>query len=165
MPATLPRSSTGLASASHPATTELWDNAYKALKKKEEDLVNSYEKILLEEKDNALTTDFGNLGASEREQKGRALIEKTLQEVDAARLRISFGNEEVVVREQLDRIFKIGLSAKDFISSALSADPHAALAWAGVCVLLPVSLGPSLFSVLVWCTRKQSCETWIDSPS
>lgn len=34
---------------------------------------------------------------------------------------------------------KIIVSVKDFVSSAVSSEPHAALAWAGVCVFLPVS--------------------------
>ena len=45
----------------------------------------------------------------------------------------------VEVREQVDRIVKVVLVAKDFISSAASIDPiHAGLPWAGVCMLLPV---------------------------
>ena len=32
------------------------------------------------------------------------------------------------------------MSTKDFVSSAINAEPHAALAWAGVCVLLPVGI-------------------------
>ncbi len=35
------------------------------------------------------------------------------------------------------------LFAKDFVSSAASAEPHAALAWAGVSILLPLLLNPT----------------------
>lgn len=39
-----------------------------------------------------------------------------------------------------DRAVKVILSVKGFISEAVSAEPHAALAWAGVCIFLPVWL-------------------------
>ena len=48
------------------------------------------------------------------------------------------------VREQVDRIVKLVLVAKDFASAAASLDPiHAGLPWAGVCMLLPVSVSTS----------------------
>lgn len=37
-----------------------------------------------------------------------------------------------------DQAVKIVVAAKEFVSSAVSSEPHAALAWAGVCVFLPV---------------------------
>ncbi len=44
------------------------------------------------------------------------------------------------VSVQFDKAVKIVVAAKDFVSSAVSSEPHAALAWAGVCVFLPVNL-------------------------
>ena len=46
----------------------------------------------------------------------------------------------IVVEEEADRVVKTIVFVKDFVSSGVSVDPHAALAWAGVCVLLPVIL-------------------------
>ena len=43
------------------------------------------------------------------------------------------------VSGQFDKAVKIVVAAKDFVSSAVSSEPHAALAWAGVCVFLPVN--------------------------
>ncbi|KAH0537439.1 hypothetical protein FGG08_005747 [Glutinoglossum americanum] len=52
--------------------------------------------------------------------------------------RFSVGGTSVEVREQVDRIVKIVLVAKDSISSVASLGPiHAGLPWAGVCTLLP----------------------------
>jgi hypothetical protein len=42
------------------------------------------------------------------------------------------------LRDHVNRIIRVVIAAKDFVSTAVSAEPHAALAWAGVCVLLPV---------------------------
>ena len=47
---------------------------------------------------------------------------------------------KVVLHEQFDKFIRIVIFAKDFVSSAVNAEPHAALAWTGVCVLLPVSI-------------------------
>lgn len=37
-----------------------------------------------------------------------------------------------------DQAVKVVVAAKEFVSSAVSSEPHAALAWAGVCIFLPV---------------------------
>lgn len=49
-------------------------------------------------------------------------------------------SKEIEVRKQYDCIVGSVIWAKDFITQAVSLDPHAALAWAGVCIVLPVSL-------------------------
>ncbi|TGO86170.1 hypothetical protein BPOR_0327g00020 [Botrytis porri] len=50
-------------------------------------------------------------------------------------------------RGRADKVFKktieiVGL-AKDFVGSVVSAEPHGAVAWAGVCLFLPLLLNPS----------------------
>ena len=57
-----------------------------------------------------------------------------------AQLKIKVGEHEVVVKDQVRKIVHAVLSVKDFIGSAVSADPYAALAWAGVLVILPVRI-------------------------
>jgi hypothetical protein len=57
-----------------------------------------------------------------------------------SRLKITVGGKEVIVKELVSKIVSVIISTKDFISSAVSAEPHAALAWAGVLVILPVSI-------------------------
>lgn len=53
---------------------------------------------------------------------------------------ITVGDEVICikdnVREAIDYIHK----SKDFIRAAVSSEPHGALAWAGVTLLLPVSI-------------------------
>lgn len=68
------------------------------------------------------------------------LLERKLKEVQNARLKITLQGREIVVREQVRKIVQAILSAKDFIGSAVSAEPQAALAWVGVLVILPVSI-------------------------
>jgi hypothetical protein len=67
------------------------------------------------------------------------LLKHKFQEVENSRLKIKVKGKEIVVAEQIRKTILVVLSAKDFIGSAVSAEPHAALAWAGVCLILPVS--------------------------
>jgi hypothetical protein len=77
---------------------------------------------------------------SKREKQMSALVEKKLAIMNDKQWRIKVCGRSVEVREQVDKIVKIVLVAKDFISTAASLDPvHVGLPWAGVCILLPVS--------------------------
>jgi hypothetical protein len=76
---------------------------------------------------------------SKREKRVSALVDKKLAAMNKEQWRFKIGDKSVEVREQVDRIVKVVLVAKDFISSVASIDPiHAGLPWAGVCMLLPV---------------------------
>ena len=48
------------------------------------------------------------------------------------------GSHSVDIGGGFDQAIKIVVAAKEFVSSAVSSEPHAALAWAGVCIFLPV---------------------------
>jgi hypothetical protein len=123
--------------------TDLWDRAYKALRNDKDGakLVKYYEDILSAHLGESTTVAFASVGSSERQKQMLMLVQKKLKEMDAAQWKFNIGDNEVVVREQVNRIIKGVLFAKDFVSQAvsLSADPHAGLAWAGVCMVLPVS--------------------------
>ena len=73
-----------------------------------------------------------------------ALVRKKVKAVDDARWKFQLGERSVELKTQVDRIVKAIPFAKDFISPAVSAEPHAALAWAGVCMLLPLLLNPEI---------------------
>ena len=59
--------------------------------------------------------------------------------MEEARRKLTIGSETYIVKEKVDKIVSAIIFAKDFITAAASLEPHAALAWAGVSVLLPVS--------------------------
>lgn len=48
------------------------------------------------------------------------------------------------VKAQVNKVVKTMIWAQGFVSSAVSADPHSTLAWAGVPLLLPLLLNPTL---------------------
>jgi N-terminal domain of NWD NACHT-NTPase len=56
-----------------------------------------------------------------------------------AQLKFTIRKTEVSVKKQVEKIAGVILFAKHFISAAASTEPHAALAWAGISILLPVS--------------------------
>ncbi len=68
-----------------------------------------------------------------------AIINEKIEAVDLAQWTVKLGDNPLVIREQLDKAAKLVIAVKDFVSVQVSAEPHAAVAWAGVCVLLPVN--------------------------
>jgi hypothetical protein len=73
-------------------------------------------------------------------------VNQNIDEVDLAKWQIKVGNHLLVLRDQFDKAVKVVIATKGFISTAVSNEPHAALAGAGVCVFLPVSSPPFVFT-------------------
>ena len=107
--------------------------------------MDAYENILLSDlnDDHSISAVAEGTRTSKRERDMSALVEEKVKAMDDARWKFQLGERTVEMKTQVDRIVKAVLFAKDFVSSAVSAEPHAALAWAGVCMLLPLSLKPS----------------------
>lgn len=73
-----------------------------------------------------------------------ALVTKKLETMKQEQWKLQIGGKSIEVRQQVDRIVKVVLVGKDFITSVASMDPiHAGLPWAGVCMLLPVRVDPT----------------------
>lgn len=100
-----------------------------------------YEDILASELDDGTILSHGPAGPAGlgKQKQLSALVSKKLQAVEDARWKFNVRDETVEVKPQVDRVVKAVLLAKEYISSAASSEPHAALAWTGVCLLLPVS--------------------------
>ena len=126
---------------------DLWDRAYESLRedKDSQKLMDAYEKILLSDlkDDHGFPATAERTGTSTRERYMSALAEKNVKAVEDARWKFQLGGRTVEMKTQVDRIVKALLFAKECVPSAVSAEPHAALAWAGVCVLLPLLINPS----------------------
>lgn len=106
----------------------LWDEAYKLLREKDAKLLFAHEKLLHE-----------SLQGDQRKLELHTLVKIRLEEYKNARLRINVCGKESVVSEKAIKFVHAILSAKDVIGAAISVEPHAALAWAGVLLILPVS--------------------------
>ena len=77
------------------------------------------------------------------------LAKKRLEELPEAHLSFSIGGKNIVVQSVVRKAIKVITMFKSAVNNAVSTEPHAALAWAGVMMILPVSVFsfPSPFSV------------------
>ena len=67
------------------------------------------------------------------------VIKKKLEDREKKKLVIHLREKPIKVREPGEKVIRFILWSNNFISTALSAQPYAALAWSGVSILLPVS--------------------------
>ncbi|KAJ5902311.1 hypothetical protein N7495_002839 [Penicillium taxi] len=125
---------------------DLWDEAYAALGREDPRLNQRYEEILLSQEDRNGKPTWNHLapdGSYQREKQLRQIAESMVEELDLAQWQLRIGSHSVDVGGRFDKVVKIVVAAKEFVSSAVSSEPHAALAWAGVCIFLPLLLNPS----------------------
>jgi hypothetical protein len=126
---------------------DLWKEAYERLAGDKSGLIAQYEKILaLEEceEEKSTQTDQNSHDQSSQPRIAHSrtrlttLAKKKLDSLDESRLTIKLGSRTLKFKDGVDPVVKVLISAKDFVSGAVASEPHAALAWTGVCILLPV---------------------------
>ncbi|KAJ5725089.1 uncharacterized protein N7483_006446 [Penicillium malachiteum] len=127
---------------------DLWDEAYATLSREDPKLKQMYENVILTEGDlkgngTLCQNNLAITGSYQREEQLRQIVKKKVEEIDLAQWRVQVGGHTVDVSGQFDKAVKIVLAVKDYVSSAVNSEPHAALAWAGVCIFLPLLLNPS----------------------
>ena len=108
---------------------KLWRNAYAALKREELSLVHDFEDAL----------GFDTISTRSTKRLGDILRQRVLAQ-DAKQLVITIMGKPVKVREIGEKIIAFVESTQDLVSTATSNEPHAALAWATVSLILPVSI-------------------------
>lgn len=114
---------------------ELWNEAYEELKVREESLVKDYETGLYGSVE-GLVASTGRIG---REDLMKSVIDRKLKEYEDGKLMI----KGMAVKDMMKPVVGIVKWADTYVSSAISANPVASIAWAGVTVFLPVStVGP-----------------------
>lgn len=148
-----------LGHATHPESFQLgalWNEAYEQLREEDEQLIVAFEKDLLAQgKERPGGNDNHDVLDDSHETQLQHLVERRLADIQQTRMQFTVGGRDIIVKDQARRVIHAILSVKDFISSAVSSEPHAALAWAGILVLLNVS-SPACSSivwnrVLHWC--------------
>ena len=107
---------------------KLWRNAYAALKREEPSLVQDFEDAL----------GFDTISTKSTKKLGDILRQRVLVQ-DAKQLVITIMGRPLMVREIGEKIVAFIESTKDLITTAASNEPHAALAWATVSLIFPVS--------------------------
>ncbi|KLJ06195.1 hypothetical protein EMPG_10376 [Blastomyces silverae] len=122
----------------------LWDEAYANLLDQKKDLIVDYQNYLLKKEDQSQVDDLRDAAGQEQLQE---LLRHKLDRIKETRLNIpvyakkingEIVVERVVVRDQVCKIIGGLQSVSGFVNVAMSSMPPAALAWAGVLVILPV---------------------------
>lgn len=133
-----PRSSPDVSSQATSAMSpirELWNQAYDDLRAKETNLMKDYEATLYGNLTAVVLSD-SNIG---REDQMKIILEKKVEEVKQSMWKLRFGASEVPVKDLVQPVVGIIDWANQYINAAVSSNPYASLAWAGVGLLLPVS--------------------------
>jgi hypothetical protein len=149
---------------------DLWDRAYKMLRTRDKSLMEKYEKILDDELKASIAskavfgavtsvgmsvglkgesktpnvtdaaTTLAVLGTPARQEQMKYLVQQKIKKYEDSAWKFKIGSKSVVVRDQTEKFVNTIMFAKSFVDSAVASDPHVALAWTGVCILLPVSV-------------------------
>jgi ankyrin repeat domain-containing protein 50 len=67
-----------------------------------------------------------------------SFVKQLLEDRGNKQWQVSLPSKDIKIREQVEKLAKFLLWSDPFVKSAVSAQPHAALAWSGVSLLLPV---------------------------
>jgi hypothetical protein len=118
--------------------SQLWNEAYETLRELDKSLVINYELALsrsASENEVPASLDHAKFG---RKEQMAVILEGKLEEVQQNTWKLKFGGKEVPVKDLMEPVVGIIEKANRYINSALSANPYASIAWAGVGLLLPV---------------------------
>jgi N-terminal domain of NWD NACHT-NTPase len=120
---------------------DLWDRAEEELSndKGKAEILEAYQEILRSQLDSELAAK----GTASRHEQMSRLLNAKVEELERRKWRLHLGDHNIEVETLFSGVVRNILLAKDIISSAALADPHAALACAGVSVILTVS--PAMF--------------------
>lgn len=116
---------------------ELWNFAYEKLRQEDAKIIQDYETRIQED----LTAGSGLILAPNTNVRERMeiVLKSKMDKLKRDAWKLQFGNSEIQISALLPIFSSIASKANDYISSALTANPPASLAWGGISVLLPVS--------------------------
>ncbi|GFP58783.1 hypothetical protein TASIC1_0011015000 [Trichoderma asperellum] len=144
--------------------TSLWDRAYDGLREKDRKLVEEYEQLLSielqtststkndlqparrdngDERDVRIENQMESSDRRTRLSQLETITNKGLQQLEKKKTRFNMFGREFILRDQLAQATRLIQTIKDVIDDAVRASPEASIAWAGVCVILPVFMNPS----------------------
>ncbi|UKZ75828.1 hypothetical protein TrVFT333_003522 [Trichoderma virens FT-333] len=119
---------------------DLWNSAYDTLQEEDGNLIKKYEAKLRGNLVAGLGSTMGQVLS--RRDWMYAILKCKMDEVEKSRWKLKYGESEVVLSDIAQSISKVINSANQFITAAVSSNPSASLAWAGVSVLLPLFSNP-----------------------
>ncbi|KAL7953822.1 hypothetical protein V8C34DRAFT_317812 [Trichoderma compactum] len=120
---------------------ELWNVAYEKLRKEEGTLVAEYE-TRLQGSVVAGLSEALKLKSNTRERMW-AILQSKMNEVNKNTTKLKLGSTEIRVRDVAQQVLNVVGAANNYISQAVSANPSASIAWAGVSFVLPLFMNIS----------------------
>lgn len=114
---------------------DLWDVAYEKLREDDESLIVEFQKRVQEDMGAAIGSTMFMVPARRRDMMA-SILDRKMKEIDHKAWKIS---DDVLVKDLARPLLGIVNRANEYITGALSSNPSASLAWAGVSLLLPVS--------------------------
>ncbi|OAA44513.1 ankyrin repeat protein [Beauveria brongniartii RCEF 3172] len=137
------------------ATASLWDRAVVQLAASDAKLVADYEELLLKHligTEDATTTDAAATDTIAKNAADRPMLDRNqldrmldlgLDRKEKNKLEYMVFGKKFVIEDKLSEATDLVLKFKNFVSEAVKVSPEASLAWAGVCVILPLFTNPS----------------------
>jgi N-terminal domain of NWD NACHT-NTPase len=125
---------------------ELWDEAFNELRDDSESLVKEFDVILSKTVAGGIATGqvpvvaFSGLGKVQRRQQMEILLKQKIKDVEEGSWKLRFKDHQFLVTDLVKPVVAVIEWAKEYVGSALETSPYGSLAWAGVCLLLPVSV-------------------------
>lgn len=121
---------------------ELWNVAYENLREEDGALINNYESKLQGNLIAGLSLMAGpNASLRDRMQ---TILDHKMNEVNRDIWKLRFMSSEIEARALVQPVLDVVNFVNEYIAGAVSANPCASIAWAGISLLLPVSCIASL---------------------
>lgn len=118
------------------APKSVWEEAWVSLEAEEPPLFQKYQEYLLDESNANSKSKTNRLSSKEKTEQ---LLRTVDGKITVAKTKLQDGSFSSKVHRFVDGTIEYILKGSEFISVLASHEPHAALAWAGVSVILPVS--------------------------
>ncbi|KAH7242544.1 hypothetical protein BKA59DRAFT_481002 [Fusarium tricinctum] len=118
----------------------LWAKAYKIIQNDENhsQLLDKFEAYLQKAGDEGREEISSSSQSVQRVKDIQKMAENKLENLPENRTSLSIGGKRVIVRESVQKAIRTITQFKPLISGAVSAEPHAALAWACILGVLPI---------------------------
>ena len=127
------------ASISGIADHSLWALAYEDLRVTNPELVERFNDCL------GISIVSDKVKGESADPSIERIVQKALQELEQAKNAKKHLDKTSPVRKCFEQTIKVVSASKDYISSVVSVNPYAALAWTGISLLLPVGKAKFLF--------------------
>jgi ElaB/YqjD/DUF883 family membrane-anchored ribosome-binding protein len=124
--------------------SELWNQAYEDLRSdaKDQKIIAKYEAIIATDLSTMVASTAQVLAPVKASRKDNMLrvLDKKMAEVKDNKWRLRFHDHEVLVEDLAKPVINMVDMADKYVSDAVSANPYASISWAGVGLILPVSI-------------------------